>query len=114
MGCLNISGAPFRFELNRTALLSGVQEYGEFSFSSRVSRLSASKCVPSAASVPMETKGDQRPLRIVSTLPSALPTTCEIQPDPPVIRFGGPEIFANCRSGTTQRLESCRLNMLSP
>jgi len=53
MNCLNICGVPFRFELNNTALLSGVQAKGSFWFSSSVSLLFASKCVPSGASAAM-------------------------------------------------------------
>src|SRR5437868_7587453 len=52
LACLKISGVPFRSELNRTALLSGVQENGMLTLSSSVSRLFSSKCVPSAARVP--------------------------------------------------------------
>jgi hypothetical protein len=37
--CLNISGAPFRSELNKTALLSGVQANGTLMLSSTLSRL---------------------------------------------------------------------------
>jgi hypothetical protein len=53
IACLNISEVPFRFELNKTALLSGVQAKGLFWFSSSVSFLLAGKRVPSGASVPM-------------------------------------------------------------
>src|SRR5207253_8555327 len=49
--CLKISRVPFRSELNKTALLSGVQAKGTFSFSSRVSLRWASRCVLSAAKV---------------------------------------------------------------
>src|SRR5215469_10207001 len=52
MACLKISRVPLRFELNRIALLSGVQATGIFSFSSRVSRRVASNLVPSVSSVP--------------------------------------------------------------
>src|SRR5882757_1276817 len=55
MACLKISGVSFRFETNRTALLSGVQEYGRAMFSSMMSRLFSSKRVPLAASAPTET-----------------------------------------------------------
>jgi hypothetical protein len=53
VACLKISEVPFRSELNRTILLSGVQEYGPLALSSSVSRLFARKCAPSGASVPM-------------------------------------------------------------
>ena len=53
MACLNISEVPFRFELNSTALLSGVHANGTFWFSSSVSLLFATRCVPSGASAPM-------------------------------------------------------------
>ena len=53
MDCLKISKVPFRSELNRTALLSGVQENGRFALSSSVSRLFAGKSAPSGASAPM-------------------------------------------------------------
>src|SRR3974390_697124 len=51
--CLNISRVPFRSELKRTAVLSGVQDHGTSSLSSIVSRLLASNCVPFIDSVPM-------------------------------------------------------------
>src|SRR6266851_5556931 len=43
MACLNISGVPFRSELNRTAVLSDVQEVGMLTLSSSVSRLLATR-----------------------------------------------------------------------
>ena len=48
-----ISEVPLRFELNRIALLSGVQANGSFLFSSNVILLFESKCVPSGASAPI-------------------------------------------------------------
>src|SRR5215470_16836383 len=53
LACLKISMVLFRSEMNSTVLLSGVQENGRFRLSSSVSRLCASTCAPSDASVPM-------------------------------------------------------------
>src|SRR3981189_1717037 len=50
--------------------------------------------------------GDQFSLRQASTLPSALPLTCVIEPFPCVMRFGGSEIFPARDSDTTHTVES--------